>query len=915
MATVYPGSLDTFANPASSDPMSKGIGHAAQHDNINDAVAALEAKVGINSATNTNCIDYQISHLSSLSFSNANGVSFGIVGSTLTASAAGGGGGVALYDGANSITSGTARFTNANGVSFSINGQTISASVQTNYQSQGAYLTTAMQSNAATISNINVSAGAASANLSAVVFSNSNGISFGLNGSTVTGTVATNYQSQGAYLTTAALSQNTSNYAGINGAITGGSITVNTSGVSVNLPAYLTTADLSANSSKYVQAWEIDGNNTAGTTSSLQGTKLFLSGGNGVTLSGNSNTVVMSVATNYQSQGAYLTTADLSANSSNYLRQWSLAGNNTAGTISSLQGTQLNLSGGQGITLSGNSNTIVFSVGSYITTGMLSGASTQFVQSNAGFNGTNCSGTIASSGISVSVGAYLTTAALSSQTLAFTLSGNVATTNSSQILNSGYALAGGNGVTLQQSNNTVSISVATNYQSQGAYLTTAMQSNAATISNINISAGASSTNASAVTFSNVNGVTFGYDKTNITASINSTSAIGLNTAQTNVTWTVNSSGLSLNAGGYAGTASGATNCSVTANTSGVSVNVPQYINSFFEPVEWFGNASSASINGLGTLGLQPFFLNNYLSFNCLNMIVSAALSGTFGGSANTFTVSINGLSSHGFSATASITNSNNISVALFTRGGGSNTDMLYTISTTSFSLATAFINAITLSATGGAASWSATLSSKMSVSLSWPTMTSGQAINGASSWTTWAPGYTNSNSSTSGTNSTIAALVTTSFSLGSSFPGNLSSFWQSNKMLPIPFAGSLTPGDYWLGIWRMSSTSSTLSTANANVGANNSYTSSVNWSAGTSTGQLSWAGSTASIVSSLGWLGAASQATMVPSPGQGSFSATYATNSTYANAAGQPNGAVAFSNINSGVQIFRSWLQFAVNRI
>src|ERR1700748_2015934 len=46
----------------------------------------------------------------------------------------------AVYDGANSITSGTIVFTNANGVSFSINGQTISGSVatQTN-QSIGIY--------------------------------------------------------------------------------------------------------------------------------------------------------------------------------------------------------------------------------------------------------------------------------------------------------------------------------------------------------------------------------------------------------------------------------------------------------------------------------------------------------------------------------------------------------------------------------------------------------------------------------------------------------------------------------------------------------------------------------------------------------------------------------------------------------
>ena len=45
----------------------------------------------------------------------------------------GGVGGVALYDGANSITSGTAQFSNANGVTFGFNGQTVTASVVTSY--------------------------------------------------------------------------------------------------------------------------------------------------------------------------------------------------------------------------------------------------------------------------------------------------------------------------------------------------------------------------------------------------------------------------------------------------------------------------------------------------------------------------------------------------------------------------------------------------------------------------------------------------------------------------------------------------------------------------------------------------------------------------------------------------------------
>jgi hypothetical protein len=57
----------------------------------------------------------------------------------------------------------------------------------------------------------------------------------------------------------------------------------------------------------------------------------------------------------------------------------------------------------------------------------------------------------------------------------------------------------------------------------------------------------------------------------------SNDAIGLNTAQTNVTWTVNSSGLSLNAGGYAGTGftSAGTNISVsgTLATNGLSLSL------------------------------------------------------------------------------------------------------------------------------------------------------------------------------------------------------------------------------------------------------------------------------------------------------------------------------------------------------
>lgn len=84
-----------------------------------------------------------------------------------------------------------------------------------------------------------------------------------------------------------------------------------------------------------------------------------------------------------------------------------------------------------------------------------------------------------------------------------------------------------------------------------------------------------------LSFSNANGISFGTSAGSaITGSHNaittaraSNDAVGLNTAQTNVTWTVNSAGLSFNAGGYAGTGTSATNASITLNTNGLAISV------------------------------------------------------------------------------------------------------------------------------------------------------------------------------------------------------------------------------------------------------------------------------------------------------------------------------------------------------
>ena len=48
MATNYPASLDTFTNPTSTDALdSVSVPHAGQHDNLNDAVLAIETELGV----------------------------------------------------------------------------------------------------------------------------------------------------------------------------------------------------------------------------------------------------------------------------------------------------------------------------------------------------------------------------------------------------------------------------------------------------------------------------------------------------------------------------------------------------------------------------------------------------------------------------------------------------------------------------------------------------------------------------------------------------------------------------------------------------------------------------------------------------------------------------------------------------
>jgi hypothetical protein len=65
MATSFPTGLDTFYDPAGTDNLSSagGIGHAAIHTNVNDAVAALEAYVGVTGSAVTSSLTYKLNNV------------------------------------------------------------------------------------------------------------------------------------------------------------------------------------------------------------------------------------------------------------------------------------------------------------------------------------------------------------------------------------------------------------------------------------------------------------------------------------------------------------------------------------------------------------------------------------------------------------------------------------------------------------------------------------------------------------------------------------------------------------------------------------------------------------------------------------------------------------------------------------
>lgn len=451
-----------------------------------------------------------------------------------------------IYDGANSISTGTVRFTNANGVSFSVNGQTISASVNPNVSLYALGNTT---QNSSTVLNV-----------SALSFNGLGVASIGYSNGSIQVSVPAG--GGGAGTNTIGMS-NIGNTLGDNTPINGSAVrfvfaggnnitlSQSTNGSSATMTIVGPTQTVQSQSNI---AGVILSNTTYGT-----GTVSF-SDGNGISwASGANQAISITHGLQHTSATSAITSNALNTSASRVINIIA-ATNNTGGGAASLSS---NVS-----FTNANSFTFYTSAG-----GAIAGSFSQSADTNkagTGFtsagNNIGLSGTLSTNGFSLSA----TVAAQTNQT--------VGVYGSSQT--------------------TGSISSGTHDARSLSFIGAGM-----------ISVGNHSTS--------IGGTTTGI-VISAPASSNfrlSNDGIGLNTAQTNVTWTVNSSGISFNAGGYAGTTSGSAGnigISMTHNTAGLNLSLSQ------------SNQAFSAAGGSSSFQTLAFADSNQVSFTNTNGSVGIA---------------------------------------------------------------------------------------------------------------------------------------------------------------------------------------------------------------------------------------------------------------------------------------------------
>jgi hypothetical protein len=519
-----------------------------------------------------------------VSFSNLNGVSFGINGNTLTASHNGlttamlsnaSSGFMLTGERANYLT--TAMLSNAGsgfmstserGNYFYTSNNTLANSTHTHgnptLNLTNISGTTASGSGGFTLS-LSAAAGGGGADgynilaagtqtagtASTINFANSNGISFGMSGSSQ---ITASHNG----LTTAMLSNAGSNFVGTNSALTanGVSATVNSSGVSLNFPAFLTTAQAPG---AYLT--------TAALSNHGHGVSLNLTNINGTTNS-NSAGISLSLSAVVPSQSVQT--------------QGMVSFNDQTGALSRAVGSSLSSSvNGVSTTLglASNITTALQSAGAYLTTAMASNASTAFAGTGSGFTGgAAISATITHNtlGMSLSLShpAWLTTALqsqMSSNYMSTAERGNYFATNAYTFAHSTHS-HGNPALNLTNLSGTTA--------SNSAGLTISLSAAAPGAGGgVAIGAGTQTATSGTLVFANSNGVSFGMSgSSQITATVQPGAAAGI-AAINNSNTTYTSGTIQLTEGGGAITIASNTgqrfafSVPATSSLSGVNLTI------------------------------------------------------------------------------------------------------------------------------------------------------------------------------------------------------------------------------------------------------------------------------------------------------------------------------------------------------
>lgn len=447
----------------------------------------------------------------------------------------------------------------------------------------------------------------------------------------------------------------------INTAAIAGAVITNSSassGLTLGIPNFLTTA---AQVSHTHGGSTISGYNISGSSNS---TGLTLSVGNAIALTNSTHFVNTTV-------------------SNSFVRSWELEGAHTAGTTGSLIGSAIYFSGGDNITLSGNSNTIIISGNAGAGGGVAIGntATVPFTSGSVMFQGINVTITTSAGVGGDSTKQYINLSVDAPVTGALGAIGNTATSNK---FGSGTVMFSGSNITVNLSSDGASqwvqlvaadpAAAANNVQTvAGGYISLSVDGVSTTVSATGVQASSLMTGYmknGALVFSNTNGIYWGTtgvgSSTTVTAEFSSN--LFFPEAYSSNLQAVSNSSLSLGVGYSTHTHGSNVSTVVTAgsdikfssSSNGLTAGIPAYLTTAAQSGHTHGNTSYTSNSTLyypaitGGVGITS--ASNAWSISIPAYLTTAALS-THTHGANTFSFS-------NFSSSSTASASNGLTLGL-----------------------------------------------------------------------------------------------------------------------------------------------------------------------------------------------------------------------------------------------------------